>query len=83
MPKRKAKITIGNSTLIARVASMPQIASEPKPSWKTSTIRPQAAATESRFNTTALSGRISERNARARSRKVRTEISARMTGKLP
>ena len=49
---------------------MPQIASEPKPCCQTSTIRPHAAATESRFRRTALSGRTSERNARASSRNV-------------
>ena len=83
MPNRKAKITIGISTLIACVASMPQIASEPEPCWKTSTIRPQAAATESRFSRTALSGRTSERKARASSRNVSTEMSAIISGKLP
>ena len=75
-------MTIGISTLIACVASMPKISSEPKPFCQTSTIRPHAAATESRFSRTAFSGRISERNARARRMKVRTEISASMSGKL-
>ena len=36
---RKAKTTIGISTLIARVASMPQMP-EPKPCWNTSTSTP-------------------------------------------
>ena len=76
-------MTIGISMLIACVASMPQIASDPNPCWKTSTMSPQAAATESRFSSTALSGRTSERNARARSRNVRTEMSTRMSGNLP
>ena len=51
---------------------MPQIASEPQPCCQTSTIRPQAAPTDSRFSRTALSGMISERNARASSRNVST-----------
>ena len=83
MPKRKAKITIGSSTLMAWVASMPQIASEPTPCWKTSTISPHAAATDSRFSSTAFSGRSSERKARASSTKVSTLISAIRSGKLP
>ena len=83
MPNRKAKTTIGISTLIAPVASMPQMACEPQPCCQTSTISPQAAPTESRFSRTALSGRISERKARARSRKVRALMSAMTSGKLP
>jgi hypothetical protein len=47
------------------------------------TIRPHAAPTDSRFRTTALSGMITERNARARSRNVRPAISATTSGKLP
>jgi hypothetical protein len=33
MPKRKAKTATGSSTLIACVASIPQIASEPTHFW--------------------------------------------------
>jgi hypothetical protein len=62
---------------------MPQIASEPSPFCQTRTIRPHAAATESRFSRTALSGRIRERKARASRMNVRAEISAMTSGKLP
>ena len=62
---------------------MPQIASEPQPCCQTSTVSPQAAATDSRFSRTALSGRIIERNARASSMKVSALISAITSGKLP
>ena len=75
-------MTIGISTLIACVASMPKISSDPNPFWKTSTISPHAAPTERRFRRTALSGRSSERKARARRMKVRMEISASISGKL-
>ena len=83
MPNRKAKTTIGISTLIEPVAPMPQIASDPTPCCHTRTIRPQAAPTESRFSRTALRGRTSERNARASRTNVSTEITAMTSGKLP
>ena len=74
---------IGTHSLIDPVASMPQIASEPNPFCQTSTMSPQTAATESRLRTTAFSGRMSERKARASSRNVRAAIRAIMSGKLP
>ena len=83
MPNRKAKTTIGISTLMEPVAPMPQIASDPQPCCQTRTISPQAAPTDSRFSRTALRGRITERNARASSRKVSALISAMTSGKLP
>ena len=83
MPNRKAKTTIGSSTLIARVAWMPQIASEPQPCCQTRTRSPHAAATESRFSRTALSGSTSERNARASRTNVSAEISAITSGNSP
>ena len=76
-------MTIGISTLIEPVAPMPQIACEPKPCCQTSTISPHAAPTESRLSRTALSGRSSERKARASSRNVSALISAITSGKLP
>jgi hypothetical protein len=48
----------------------------PEPLLEDEHAEAQAAATESRFSRTALSGRMSDRNARARSRKVRSEMSA-------
>jgi len=74
---------IGISTLIEPVAGMPQIVSEPQPCCQTMTIRPQAAATDSRFRSTAFSGRTIDRNARASSRKVRPAMRAMTSGKLP
>ena len=65
------------------VASMPQIASEPQPCCQTRTISPHAAPTDSRLRITAFSGMISERKARASSRKVRPAITAITSGKLP
>ena len=62
---------------------MPQMASEPQPCCQTMTISPKAAPTDSRFRTTALSGMISERKARASSRNVRPAIRAMTSGKLP
>ncbi len=76
-------MTIGISTLIEWVAWMPQIAWDPQPCCQTRTMSPHAAATESRFSRTALSGRTNERNARASRRNVRVEINAITSGKLP
>ena len=41
----------------------------PHPHWNTATSRPYEAPTDSRFMTTAFSGRISERNAITSNRK--------------
>jgi hypothetical protein len=72
---------IGIHSLTHPVAAMPQIASVPIPFCQTSTITPHAAATESRFRTTAWSGSTSERKARARSTNVSAAISAIVSGK--
>jgi hypothetical protein len=83
MPNRNANTTIGISTLMEPVASMPQIASEPHPCCHTRTMSPHAAPTDSRFSTTALSGMTTERKARASRRKVRPAITATTSGKAP
>ena len=62
---------------------MPQMASDPQPCCQTITISPQAAPTDSRLSSTALSGRTSERKARASRTKVSPAISAMTSGKLP
>jgi hypothetical protein len=62
---------------------MPQSAFEPWPSCQMSVMTPHAAATLITLSTTALAGRSSERNARARSRNENSAISPIISGKLP
>ena len=54
--------------MIESVACTPQIASLPCPCWKMKTTMPYAAPSETRFRSTAFSGRMIERNARISSR---------------
>ena len=68
--------------MIACVASMSQSA-EPWPCWKTKTTIPNAAASETRLSSTALSASTSERNARASRIRVSTSTKASTYGKLP
>ncbi len=65
------------------VASIPKIASEPRPCCQIRTTTPQAAATLRMLSTIAFSGSSSERNARASRMKVVIVISAIISGKLP
>jgi hypothetical protein len=70
-------IITGIPEMVASVACTPQIAWAPCPSWKMKTMMPNAAPSDARLRTTALSGRKTDRNARIRSRKVRRTTKAR------
>ena len=55
--------------------------SAPTPSWKTSTISPYAAPTESRFMMIALTGRTMERNTISKSTKLSASTNAMTIGR--
>lgn len=65
------------------MAAMSQSSSDPCPCCQTSSMIPHAAPMDRTLSTIALAGSSSERNARARSRKVRIEITAIMSGNEP
>ena len=60
---------------MAWLASRPQ-SDDPWPCWKTNTMIPKAAASESRFSTTALTASTTDRNARVSRIRVRIKTSA-------
>src|ERR1700759_1789531 len=55
-------------------------ASAPQPNWNTATTTPYAAATESRFRTTALTAITSERNEASSSRKANVSTKPNTSG---
>ena len=61
----------------------PNSSSVPTPCCQTSVITPQVAKTDSRFIAIAFAGSTIERNARASSTNVTTEISTSISGKEP
>src|ERR687897_790132 len=78
-----AKMIIGAQKAIEPVGSTPNSALVRKPSCHTSVTTPQVANTDSRFIAIAFSGRTTERNARARSTNVISEIRPSMIGNEP
>ena len=61
---------------------MSKIASDPLPSCQNQTMNPNTAASETRFNSTALIGSSTERNVRINSTRVISAISASTNGNL-
>ena len=70
-----AKLTIG-------MACGSPTTPAPQPSWKTAVSTPYAAATESRFITAALIGMTTDRNARRRTKMLRSTTTAIISGSL-
>ncbi len=80
-PKTTAKTSTGMTTKIAEVGPVRPKSWEPTPSWKTSTMSPNVALTESVFMTMALRGTSTERNAIASITAVAPRIRPTNSGK--
>ena len=78
-PNRTEKRKSGTQVLTSSVSRSPK-SSLPIPFWKTSTIRPYAAPTESRLRRIALNESTIERNAIVRRTKLRRSTNAMILG---